>query len=198
MSTKLGMLPRTSSKVCIFTAALLRSWGAHGNSARHRSIMVEYTVSSTVAVGTTIAGRPPHRSVRAELPHTAPTLDVLRQNVCRDKDAEFGAEESTFRRSVAAGPIPVSASDCVGAIPAATAYTDGPGIFPTPRCYPALRGSGNTLVRPVSATHRRPRPAHASSCASPASIAEVSPSSASPPSVATLRMTLWSYSHNNG
>ena len=28
-----------------------------------------------VAVGTAIAGRPPHRSVRAELPHTAPTLD---------------------------------------------------------------------------------------------------------------------------
>ena len=28
-----------------------------------------------VAVGTAIAGRPPHRSVRAALPHTAPTLD---------------------------------------------------------------------------------------------------------------------------
>ena len=27
------------------------------------------------AVGTIIADRPPHRSVRAELPHTAPTLD---------------------------------------------------------------------------------------------------------------------------
>ena len=30
---------------------------------------------SPVAVGTIIADRPPHRSVRAELPHTAPTLD---------------------------------------------------------------------------------------------------------------------------
>jgi hypothetical protein len=29
-----------------------------------------------VAVGTAIAGRPPHRSVRAELPHTAPALDA--------------------------------------------------------------------------------------------------------------------------
>jgi hypothetical protein len=28
-----------------------------------------------VAVGTTIADRPPHRTVRAALPHTAPTLD---------------------------------------------------------------------------------------------------------------------------
>jgi hypothetical protein len=29
-----------------------------------------------VAVGTPIAERPPHRSVRAELPHTAPPLDT--------------------------------------------------------------------------------------------------------------------------
>src|SRR5580658_5717198 len=34
-------------------------------NTRHRS----------VAVGTAIADRPPHRSVRAALPHTAPTLD---------------------------------------------------------------------------------------------------------------------------
>ena len=30
-----------------------------------------------IAVGTPITGRPPHRSVREELPHTAPTLDKL-------------------------------------------------------------------------------------------------------------------------
>ena len=29
---------------------------------------------TVIAVGTAIAGRPPHRSVRAELPHTAPPL----------------------------------------------------------------------------------------------------------------------------
>ena len=29
-----------------------------------------------VAVGTPVAHRPPHRSVRAELPHTAPTSDA--------------------------------------------------------------------------------------------------------------------------
>lgn len=29
-------------------------------------------VSPTVAVGTEVTPRPPHRSVRAELPHTAP------------------------------------------------------------------------------------------------------------------------------
>ena len=32
----------------------------------------------TVAVGTTIADRPPHRTVRAALPHTAPTLEDWR------------------------------------------------------------------------------------------------------------------------
>ena len=32
-----------------------------------------------VAVGTIIADRPPHRSVRAALPHTAPTLDIWRR-----------------------------------------------------------------------------------------------------------------------
>src|ERR1035438_4236395 len=89
---------------------------------------------NAVAVGTTIADRPPHRSVRAELPHTAPTSDVLRQTVRRGKDAEHGAEESTFRMSVVVGPIPASAFDYDGAMPAATAYTDGPGIFPAPRC----------------------------------------------------------------
>ena len=34
----------------------------------------ERTEGQPVAVGTRIAPRPPHRSVRAELPHTAPAL----------------------------------------------------------------------------------------------------------------------------
>ncbi len=32
--------------------------------------------SQNVAVGMALSGHPPHRSVRAELPHTAPTSDV--------------------------------------------------------------------------------------------------------------------------
>jgi hypothetical protein len=54
-----------------------------------------------VAVGTAIADRPPHRSVRAALPHTAPTLDAWRQNARQDKDAEYGGAEFTGRRSAA-------------------------------------------------------------------------------------------------
>ena len=41
-----------------------------------------------------IAGRPPHRSVRAELPHTAPTLDKDEQIARSDRDAGFSARES--------------------------------------------------------------------------------------------------------
>src|ERR1019366_10360447 len=121
-----------------------------------------------VAVGTTIADRPPHRSVRAELPHTAPTSDGWRQIACRDRDARFGAEESISRRAVAGCPIPVSAAGSVGAILAATAGIDVPEIVPALRCFPAQRDSGNTLPRPVSAIRLRPRPAHASSGAAPA------------------------------
>jgi hypothetical protein len=32
--------------------------------------------SMSIAVGTPITERPPHRTVRAAFPHTAPTLDV--------------------------------------------------------------------------------------------------------------------------
>lgn len=41
----------------------------------------------TLAVGTSIAARPPHRSVRAALPHTALTSDAWRQNERWEKDA---------------------------------------------------------------------------------------------------------------
>ena len=40
------------------------------------SRQVAHTLHSFVAVGTTVTRRPPHRTVRAGLLHTAPTLDV--------------------------------------------------------------------------------------------------------------------------
>src|SRR5947209_13421868 len=95
---------------------------------------ISFCGSTEVAVGTIITDRPPHRSVRAELPHTAPTLDVLRQSARWDMDAEFGAEESTFRMSVVVGPIPASASDFDGAMPAATAYKEVLCISSALRC----------------------------------------------------------------
>ena len=41
MRINVGMLPRRSNSVCIFTAALRRRNWAHGNSFRHRSMVVE-------------------------------------------------------------------------------------------------------------------------------------------------------------
>jgi hypothetical protein len=45
------------------------------------------------------AGRPPHRSVRAELPHTALTLGVWRRSERWDTDAESWVSESSDRRA---------------------------------------------------------------------------------------------------
>ena len=42
----------------------------------HSQASTATQVNSRVAVGTAIADRPPHRSVRAGLPHTAPPLDT--------------------------------------------------------------------------------------------------------------------------
>ena len=57
-----------------------------------------------VAVGTALSGCPPHRSVRAELPHTALTLGVWRRSARSDTDAGSGDWESSDRR--AAEPLP--------------------------------------------------------------------------------------------
>ena len=48
-----------------------------------------------IAVGTVIADRPPHRSVRAALPHTALTSDVDMHTAHWDKDAESWASEAS-------------------------------------------------------------------------------------------------------
>src|SRR4051812_20472133 len=39
-----------------------------------------------VAVGTRVASRPPHRTVRAAFPHTAPTSGIERRTACRARD----------------------------------------------------------------------------------------------------------------
>jgi hypothetical protein len=52
----------------------------------------------SVTVGTAIASCPPYRSVRAELPHTAPTLDGWRRSALQGKDAGHEDEVSIVRR----------------------------------------------------------------------------------------------------
>ena len=63
-----------------------------------------------VTVGTAIASCPPYRSVRAELPHTAPTLDEWCQIVRQDKDARSQDGVSIVRRP---GECVSSWADCV-------------------------------------------------------------------------------------
>jgi hypothetical protein len=49
MWMKLGMLPRRSSSVCIFTAALVERKRAQGNTDRHRSMVVESSSGAIAA-----------------------------------------------------------------------------------------------------------------------------------------------------
>ena len=49
---------------------------------------------NSIAVGMALSGHPPHRSVRAELPHTAPTLDEDEQTARWDRDAGFSVWEA--------------------------------------------------------------------------------------------------------
>ncbi len=51
--------------------------------------------SSSSAIGPVLAGRPSHRSVRAELPHTALTLDSDDQTALPDRDAGFWVWEAS-------------------------------------------------------------------------------------------------------
>jgi chemotaxis response regulator CheB len=51
-------------------AILARRAAKRPRKKRTRPEPRQYTV---IAVGTSITGRPPHRSVRADFPHTAPT-----------------------------------------------------------------------------------------------------------------------------
>ena len=52
-----------------------------------------------VAVGTEVTFCPPHRSVRAELPHTAPTSGVTHKSAPLDMGAYYGVVEQTAQQS---------------------------------------------------------------------------------------------------
>ena len=74
-----------------------------------RSAAPSRAVIVSVTVGTAIASCPPYRSVRAELPHTAPTLDEWRRNARWGKDAGCEDGVSIVQRSVCALPSAGSA-----------------------------------------------------------------------------------------
>ena len=59
---------------------------------RSRARPIRDRIEEMVAIGMPVARHPPHRSVRAELPHTAPTSGVWRETARLDTAAEFGHE----------------------------------------------------------------------------------------------------------
>ena len=62
---------------CLFVKSAPATGQLATNSEKARASVPSWAVRSelsAVAVGTGIAPRPPHRSVRAALPHTAPAL----------------------------------------------------------------------------------------------------------------------------
>src|SRR5262249_33274913 len=106
------------------------------------------TNSVRVAVGTTIAGRPPHRSVLAALPHTAPTLDELRRNVAWDRDARHGVLESSGQRSVSLEPKAAPPSGCGDREPCATVDADADQRHGVDPDFPGSRGIGSNRRQP--------------------------------------------------
>ena len=63
-----------------------------------------FVSSVMVAVETPVARRPPHRSVRAVFPHTAPTSDVWRQIARWAKGAGYGHGGANERQQGRSGP----------------------------------------------------------------------------------------------
>ncbi len=62
--------------VILIAFALAIIVGTAAEAVETHQAVVYATTSERIAVGTSITGRPPHRSVRAGFPHTAPTLGV--------------------------------------------------------------------------------------------------------------------------
>lgn len=48
ISIHVGIFPRQSMKVCMFTAAFVRRKGAHGKTERHISMVVESSASTVL------------------------------------------------------------------------------------------------------------------------------------------------------
>ncbi len=74
-----------------------------------------------IAVGTVIADRPPHRSVRAELPHTVLTVDVDMQTSRWDRGG--GSSVSVASVCRAARTLPKSSGGLVGCVAVGCAAT---------------------------------------------------------------------------
>jgi hypothetical protein len=110
--------------------------------------------SGHVAVGTLVTQRPPHGSVRAELPHTALTADAWRQSANGDRDEESSASPSLLLPAHGATQLTRVPSFASGTRPLAPC---SPWSVVFPPCPPPVRDfhlcSGTSQV-----LHNRPTP----------------------------------------
>jgi len=97
--------------------------------------------SATVAVGTVIADRPPHRSPRAALPNEAPISDEWRQSELWGMDGTQAVAEANDPPDAASLPNSDDASDYDESRSSAKAAPTDCGKYAGCRCFPILRGS---------------------------------------------------------
>ena len=83
--------------------------------------MMNWIPFTTIAVGMPVTRHPPHRSVRAALPHTALTLDAWRQSGHLETDAGYAGWESNDGSAPSIAASSGGSSDCAGRAAAARA-----------------------------------------------------------------------------
>src|SRR5665213_3454988 len=96
------------------TGSLAESGFSYNPSTSSMRAMYSSSSFATVAVGTAIAGRPPHRSPRAAFPHEAPILDEWRQSELWGMDGAHAVLEATDLPGAASLPNSDDASDYDG------------------------------------------------------------------------------------
>ena len=135
----------------------------------HNLMATALAGGTTVAVGTTVTRRPPHRTVRAGLLHTAPALDAWRQTARSDEGGESWHSESSVGPARETAP---KSSDDVGPVAEARGTkAEGPGYGrrSDDPCCPAPRGSSTSPARPSATTARVARLVCASDAEAPTS-----------------------------
>src|ERR1700689_3683060 len=114
----------------------------------------DMTIWLSVAVGMPVAQHPPHRSVRAEFPHTALILDEWRQIACRDRDAVHAVKTTSDQTVVRCAPIRYSASGCDGEACFATGVSADTERCSSPEDFPVQRGIDRNPARRSAAMSR--------------------------------------------
>src|ERR1035437_4678353 len=123
------------------TGSLAESGLSYTPSTSSMRAMYSSSSFATVAVGTAITGRPPHRSPRAALPHEAPISDEWRQSELWGMDGVHAVAEANDLPDAASLPNSDDASDYDGLTSFARAAPADCGMHAGCRCFPVSHGS---------------------------------------------------------